>query len=59
MRGAKIVCVDIDQEAELATNQNVRSVPMLLMFKDGQKIDEQAGLVSGSHLREMLNRALD
>jgi thioredoxin 1 len=59
MRGAKIVCVDIDQEAELATNQNVRSVPMLLMFKDGQKIDEQAGLVSGSRLREMLSRALD
>jgi thioredoxin-like negative regulator of GroEL len=59
MRGAKIVCVDIDQEAELATNQNVRSVPMLLMFKYGQKIDEQACLVSGSHLREMLSRALD
>jgi thioredoxin-like negative regulator of GroEL len=57
-RGAMIVCVDADQEAELTANQNIRSVLTMSLFKDGQDTAEQTGLVSQDRLREMISNTL-
>ena len=35
--------VDVDQEQELAARFNVMSVPTVLFFKDGQKVDQVTG----------------
>src|SRR5690554_8131999 len=35
---AKVVKVDIDQNQATALKYHVRSIPMLLLFKDGQEI---------------------
>jgi hypothetical protein len=37
-RGVMVVCVEVDQEAELTANQNIRSVPTLSMFKNEQNV---------------------
>lgn len=39
----KICKVDVDQEPELAASFNVMSIPMLLVFKDGDIVDQAIG----------------
>ena len=40
---AMVVKVDVDQDADLAGRFNVMSVPTILFFKDGAKVDEITG----------------
>ena len=35
--------VDVDQSPDLATQYGVMSVPTILFFKDGQKVDQVSG----------------
>ncbi|HSR65273.1 MAG TPA: thioredoxin, partial [Xanthomonadaceae bacterium] len=42
---AKVVKVDIDQNRAVAMKYHVRSIPMLLVFKDGQVQGTQIGAV--------------
>ena len=51
---ANIIKVDIDKNRPLATEYNVRSVPTLMVFKDGQVVWREAGL----HSIEALEAAL-
>lgn len=53
--------VDIDQEHDLAVALEVRSVPTLMVFRDGVLLFEQAGLLSASALEGLVGRvrALD
>lgn len=41
---ANILKVDIDQNAELAAKYNVRSVPTLIMFKNGEAVWRAVGV---------------
>jgi len=40
---AKIVKVNVDEAQDLAVKYGVRSIPLLLFFKDGEKKDEVVG----------------
>lgn len=40
---AKIVKVNIDDSPELAEKYGVRSIPTLILFKDGQSIETRVG----------------
>lgn len=51
---ANIIKVDIDKNRPLATEYNVRSVPTLMVFKDGQVVWRETGL----HPIEALEAAL-
>ena len=51
-----VVKVDTDQEQELAGQFGVRSLPTLLLFKDGQAVEEVIGAQPESVLRELLDR---
>lgn len=41
----KIGKVNVDEQQELAAQFGVMSIPMLIVFKDGQKVKESVGLV--------------
>ncbi len=41
----RIAKVDVDQNIKTATRFNVRSIPMLLFFKDGKVVDQIVGAV--------------
>ena len=55
---AKVVKVDIDQNRNTAMKSHVRSIPMLLLFKDGQVQATQIGAVGKAQLSQMIDKAL-
>jgi thioredoxin 1 len=55
---AKIVKVDVDQNQATAIKYHVRSIPMLLVFKDGQVQATQIGAVGKAQLGQMIEKAL-
>ena len=55
---AKVVKVDIDQNRAVAMKYHVRSIPMLLLFKDGQVQATQIGAVGKSQLAQIIDKAL-
>ena len=55
---AKVVKVDVDQNPATAMKFRVRSIPMLLVFKDGQIHGQQIGAVGKAQLAQLLDKAL-
>jgi thioredoxin 1 len=57
---AKVVKVDVEQYPSLGVKYNVRSIPMLLVFKDGQVHGAQMGAPPNiqSLLTQMIEKAL-
>ena len=55
---AKVVKVDIDQNQATALKYHVRSIPMLLVFKNGQVQDTQVGVVGKPQLAQLIDRSL-
>jgi thioredoxin 1 len=54
---ATIGKVNVDDEPALAVQYGIRSIPTLLLFKDGQIVDQSIGVVAKQILEEKL-RAL-
>tara|TARA_Y100000766_G_C18896196_1_gene601095 strand:- start:2113 stop:2454 length:342 start_codon:yes stop_codon:yes gene_type:complete len=51
------VCkVDVDSNRELALQYNVRSIPSLMIFKEGEMIDSLMGAVSIEELEDLVTR---
>ena len=55
---AKIVKVNVDHNRASAMKYHVRSIPMLLVFKDGQVHGTQIGAVGKAQLGQMIEKAL-
>jgi len=55
---AKVVKIDIDQNKATAMKYHVRSIPMLLVFKDGQVQATQVGAVGKAQLAQMIDKSL-
>lgn len=54
----KIGKVNIDDHQALATQYGIRAIPTLLIFKNGQVIDQVVGLRSKKDFKGKLDRAL-
>jgi len=54
----KIAKVNVDQNRATAMKYHVRSIPMLLLFKDGQVQATQIGAVGKAQLTQMIDKAL-
>ena len=54
----KVVKIDIDQNPESAAQYNVRSIPTLLIFKNGNVEDSKIGLQSKSQLAAFIDSTL-
>ena len=51
------VCkVDVDTNSELALQYNVRSIPSLMIFKNGEMTDSLIGAVSLEELEDLVTR---
>ena len=56
--GAKIAKLNVDEHRATAVKYHVRSIPMLLLFKDGQIQATQIGAVGKGQLSQMVDKAL-
>ena len=54
----KVVKIDIDQNPESAAQYNVRSIPTLLIFKNGNVEDSKIGLQSKSQLATFIDSTI-
>ena len=54
----KIAKMNVDENMETPNNFSVRSIPTLILFKDGNELDRMVGIVPKSTLEEMIKKAL-
>jgi thioredoxin 1 len=52
--GVRVVKVNISENRELAERYRVKSIPALMVFKDGKLRDEHVGMASKTRLTQML-----
>jgi thioredoxin 1 len=54
----KVVKVNIDENPKTPTAYDVRSIPTLLMFKDGKVVGQIVGAVAKPRIEELVKKAL-
>lgn len=52
--GVKIVKVDVDKNQALSEKYQVRGVPTLILFKNGEQVWRQSGVVQKSAIVELI-----
>ena len=55
---AKIGKVDVDSNPEISSKYGIRSIPSLLIFKDGEVVDQIVGAVPKAQLKKQLEAQL-
>ena len=55
---AKIVKINVDENPVVAGQFGVMSIPTLLLFKDGQKVDQKVGGQAKPQLKSFIEQAL-
>ncbi len=50
----KIVKIDVDKNQALAANYQVRGVPTMLLFKNGQQLWRQSGVLQKNNIIEVV-----
>ncbi|PRX51517.1 thioredoxin [Salegentibacter salegens] len=51
----KIVKIDVDKNQELAGKYQVRGVPTMMLFKNGQQLWRQSGVLQKAEIIEVIN----
>ena len=54
----KIEKINIDEIPQAPANFSIRSIPTMILFKDGSTADAKIGLGSEADLRRWINRKL-
>lgn len=54
----KIAKVDVDEAPETASNFGIRSIPCLVLFKDGKEADRVVGAQSKAQLKAWMENAV-
>jgi thioredoxin 1 len=54
----KFTKVDIDANPETAVHYGIRSIPTLLVFKEGKPVDQIVGAVPRAEIKKRLDNAL-
>jgi thioredoxin 1 len=53
---ARIIKIDIDKNSQIAQQYQVRSVPTMALFKNGQLLWKQSGVQSKQQLHDIINQ---
>lgn len=53
---ATVAKVDVDQNGDLANRFGVRSIPTLIVFRDGRVVDQIVGAVPKEQIRQLLQK---
>ncbi|MEI7675846.1 MAG: thioredoxin [Bacteroidales bacterium] len=53
---AKILKVDVDQNPSVSIAYLIQSVPTLILFKEGQPVFRQSGVLSASQLKVIIDQ---
>lgn len=53
----KVVKIDVDQNTQTATTFNVRTIPTMILFKDGQPVDTKIGMLPKNKVIEWVESA--
>lgn len=51
----KVGKVNVDEEVELAAQFGIMSIPTLLVFKDGEKVNSSVGYCTRQEIEELVN----
>lgn len=54
----QVAKINTDEQQELASRFNIRSIPTLILFRDGRELARQSGAVDGATLARWLDGAL-
>jgi len=54
----RIFKVNIDENTSLSTQYGIRTVPTMILFRDGTDISRRSGVASGENMRTWLNNNL-
>ena len=54
----QVAKMNIDDHPQVPSQYAVRAIPTLLLFKEGQVVDQVVGLVSKAKLQELVNKHL-
>lgn len=49
--------LNVDEHNDIAMRYNVRSIPTMLLFRDGQVVDQMVGAGSKNNIAQMLDKA--
>ena len=55
--GAKVAKVDVDKAQATAQKFNVMSIPTLIVFKDGEVIDQKMGFMTKEQIEALIDQA--
>ncbi len=53
-----IAKVNVDENGDLSNRFGVRSIPTLVLFKDGRIVEQAVGALSKAHIRRLLEKHL-
>jgi thioredoxin 2 len=52
--GLKVVKLDVDRAGEVAARHDAQSIPLLVLFRDGEEVDRLVGAVPERQLRQWI-----
>ncbi|MDX1471834.1 MAG: thioredoxin [Flavobacteriaceae bacterium] len=52
----KIIKIDVDKNQELASKYNVRGVPTMILYKDGEQVWRQSGVLGKDDIINVINQ---
>ena len=55
---AEFFAVDVDENQTLAIKNKIKSIPAIVVFKDGEPVDRQIGFIPKAQLIDFINRSI-